>query len=108
MWLSVRPYLPELPDYPGVLFPTDSQKADASSTPMTVYAINLTDASIEHRLRSIFFIQISLRLLAAAYVAWRYPALLNACGRAGLGEWLRDPVFSDVLKFIAEVTTETA
>jgi hypothetical protein len=103
---SAQPYLPHVPDYPGVLFPTGAQKLDAADTSLTVYAINFTDTSIEHRLRSIFFIQVSLRLLAAMYVAWRYPELIAACGRSGLAEWLSDPIFADVVKFIAEVSAE--
>lgn len=104
---SARPYLPRLPDYPGVLYPTSAQNPDVANAPLTVYAVNLTDASIEHRLRSIFFIQVSLRLLAAMYVAWRYPTLLTSHGPSGLGEWLTDPVFADVLKFISEVSADT-
>jgi hypothetical protein len=105
---SAQPYLPQLPDYPGILFPTSAHKPEAADTPLTVYAVNLNDASIEHRLRSIFFIQVSLRLIAAMYVSWRYPALLTSCGPSSLGEWLSDPVFADVLKFLSEVSAETA
>ena len=52
---SAQPYLSHLPDYPGVLFPTSAQKPDAANTPLTVYAINFTDTSIEHRARSSSF-----------------------------------------------------
>jgi hypothetical protein len=104
---SAQAYLPHLPDYPGVLYPTSAQKPEAVDSPLTVYAINSSDASIEHRMRSIFFIQVSLRLLAAMYVAWRYPEVLAGSGPSGLGEWLSDPIFADVVRFIAEVSAET-
>jgi len=103
---SGKRYLPNLPDAPAVLFPTEAKLEEAKRNPFTVYGFRTDDSQIEERHKAIEFVQCNLRLLAALYVAWRYPRALAANGTGDpKGLFERDEL-SDVRHLIAEVTAK--
>jgi hypothetical protein len=103
---SGKLYLPELPDAPAVLFPTDATLQQANSNPVTVYGFQSDDAQIEERHRAIEFVQCNLRALAALYVMWRYPRSLAAREIADPKGLFERGEMADVRHLIEEVTTK--
>jgi len=103
---SGKLYVPELPDAPAVLFPTDATLQQANINPVTVYGFQCDDSQIEERHKAIEFVQCNLRALAALYVMWRYPRSLAARGIADpKGLFERDEL-ADVRHLIGEVTAK--
>lgn len=103
---SGKQYVPNLPDAPAVLFPTDTKHPGAKSSPFTVYGFVSDDSQIEERHKVIEFVQCNLRLLAALYVTWRYPGALADRGIADpKGLFERDEL-GDVRHLIGEVTAK--
>ena len=64
------------PNAPAMIFENDNDQ----EVPIILYAIKMDDDIIKGRLKSIEFVQYSLRILAAMYVVYRYPDFLKRIG----------------------------
>jgi len=103
LWVpNAKRYLPNQIEVPAALFKADKSKPTSATNPFTLYAIPMTDAHLNERLRSIHFIQMSLRLIAALRVIALYPEALKRRGFSNPADvWT--PYMADVLDFIKQV-----
>jgi hypothetical protein len=101
---SGRAYKNDLPEGPAALFLTPAEEKKEGKPPYILYGFLSDDAQIEQRHTSIEFVQCNLRLIAALYVAARYPEVWRARGfNDAKGLFESDP-FYDVRHLIGEVT----
>jgi len=104
LWVpNAQRYLPELIDAPAALFKTDDSKPNAATNPFSLFAIPMTDADLDNRLRSIHFVQTNLRMIAALRAIALYPEALSRRGFDKAIDVLRTPNMADVLNFIEQV-----
>lgn len=102
---NAKRYLANQIDAPAALFKTDEGKAGASDNPFSLYAVPMSDEHLDRRLRSIHFIQANLRMIAALRVIVRHPEALARRGLKNPLDLLETPNMTDILNFIAQVTT---
>jgi hypothetical protein len=96
-------YIPSLPPAPAAIF-QNPDKASRLQHPFVLYAVPMSDAKIEPRLRSIEFVQNNLRLLSALYVHAQYPGELKTLGFDPPHTLFRLAQFAEVVDFLRQVT----
>jgi hypothetical protein len=100
---SARQYKSDLPDAPGMIFPSLPADRKASGKAYGIQAFDPSDQQIENRHAAVEFVQCDLRLFAGLYVVWRYPDVLASRG-IDPRRLFACQEFTDVRHLIEEVT----
>ena len=70
---SAKTYTSTMLDGPAALIPNDPDRAETTDKPFVVYAFEIDNEKIDAREQSVYFVQTTLRLLAALYLSATYP-----------------------------------
>ena len=100
---SGQRYVSSLPDSPAAIF-RNADKASNSDNPVVVYGFPSTDDKLADRELSIHFVGRTLRLLAALYLLYRFPAKVAATWGASGREMFISQDLAPIIELIDEVT----